>query len=52
MTIIPSIYCGERIRVPFQASKESMRALAAEHGLNPKTVAKWRKRAATTDAPI
>ena len=41
-----------RIRAELQASKESSRALAATYGLNPKTVAKWRGRAVTTDAPM
>jgi hypothetical protein len=40
-----------RIRAELQASQESSRALAAEYGLNPKTVAKWRTRTVTTDAP-
>jgi hypothetical protein len=41
-----------RIRAELQASQESSRALAAQCGLNPKTVAKWRKRTVTTDAPM
>ncbi|WP_026190780.1 IS481-like element ISMtsp16 family transposase [Methylobacterium sp. WSM2598] len=41
-----------RVRAELQASKESSRALAAQYGLNPKTVAKWRRRAVTTDAPM
>ncbi|UHC16223.1 IS481 family transposase [Methylobacterium currus] len=41
-----------RIRAELQASQESSRALAAQYGLNPKTVAKWRKRTVTTDAPM
>ncbi|BAR47254.1 hypothetical protein Maq22A_c28740 [Methylobacterium aquaticum] len=41
-----------RIRAKLQASKESSRALAAQHGLNPKTVVKWRKRTVTTDASM
>ena len=41
-----------RIRAELQASKESSRSLAAQYGLNPKTVAKWRKRTVTTDAPM
>jgi DDE family transposase len=40
-----------RVRAELQASQESTRALAARHGLNPKTVAKWRGRAGTADAP-
>ena len=41
-----------RLRADLQASQESTRALAAKYGLNPKTVAKWRKRTFTADAPI
>ncbi len=41
-----------RLRADLQASKESTRALAAKYGLNPKTVAKWRKRTDTADAPM
>ncbi|MCJ2094482.1 IS481 family transposase [Methylobacterium sp. J-072] len=41
-----------RIRAELQASQESSRALAAAYGLNPKTVAKWRGRALTSDAPM
>ena len=41
-----------RVRAELQASKETTRALAARHGLNPKTVAKWRRRTTTVDAPM
>lgn len=41
-----------RVRAELQASKESTRSLAEQYGLNPKTVAKWRKRATTDDAPM
>jgi transposase len=41
-----------RVRAELQRSEESTRALAARHGLNPKTVAKWRARAGTADAPM
>src|SRR3712207_2147033 len=41
-----------RVRAELQASQESTRALAARHGLNPKTVAKWRGRTGTADAPM
>ncbi|GLK61675.1 hypothetical protein GCM10017624_38390 [Azotobacter vinelandii] len=41
-----------RVRAELQASKESTRALATRYGLNPETVAKWRKRTTTTDAPM
>ena len=40
-----------RIRAELQASQASTRSLAAEYGLNPKTVRKWRGRATTVDAP-
>ena len=32
--------------------KRATRALAARYGLNPKTVAKWRRRTTTADAPM
>ena len=38
-----------RVRGEFQAST---RVLAAQYGLNPKTVVKWRARQITTDAPM
>jgi transposase-like protein len=41
-----------RLRAELQASQESTRFLAARYGLNPKTVAKWRKRTTTADAPM
>src|ERR1700691_1482032 len=41
-----------RLRAELQASQESTRSLAARYGLNPKTVAKWRKRTTTSDAPM
>ena len=41
-----------RIRAALQAAKEGTRSLAARYGLNPKTVAKRRKRASTADAPM
>jgi transposase-like protein len=40
------------LRAEFQASKEGTRTLAARYGLNPKTVAKWRGRTTTADAPM
>jgi DNA-binding XRE family transcriptional regulator len=39
-----------RVRAELQASKESTRTLAARYGVNPKTVAKWKKRTSTVDA--
>jgi transposase InsO family protein len=41
-----------RVRAELQASQETTRRLAARHDLNPKTVAKWRKRTATADRPM
>ena len=41
-----------RVRAELQASQESTRTLATRYGLNPKTVAKWKKRTTTTDAPM
>lgn len=37
------------IRRAIQNSQESLRALAKRHGINPKTVAKWRSRNSTSD---
>jgi transposase InsO family protein len=37
------------IRRAIQDSQESLRVLAKRHGINPKTVAKWRKRKTTED---
>src|SRR5436309_13682477 len=34
----------EAIRRAIQRSQESLRTVAKRHGINPKTVAKWRKR--------
>lgn len=40
------------IRAAIQRSQERLQTLAARHGINPKTVAKWRKRTTTTDAAM
>ncbi len=40
------------IRAAIQRSKAPLKELAAQHGLNQKTVAKWRKRAFVQDAPM
>ena len=40
------------VRAELQASQASTRVLAARYGLNPKTVAKWRARSDTADAPM
>ena len=39
----------EAIRRAIQHSQESLRALAKRYGINPKTVAKWRKRTSVAD---
>ena len=39
----------EAVRRAIQHSQASLRALAKRHGVNPKTVAKWKKRSATAD---
>jgi len=41
-----------RVRAELQASQESCRVLASRYGLNPKTVAKWKRRDTITDAPM
>src|SRR3954465_4511575 len=41
----------EAIRRAIQNSQESLRALATRHGINPKTVAKWKKRTSVADLP-
>jgi transposase-like protein len=40
------------IRAAIQRSKAPLKELAAQYGLNQKTVAKWRKRAFIHDAPM
>jgi transposase InsO family protein len=42
----------EAVRRTIQRSQESIRALARRHGVNPKTIAKWKRRSATADAPM
>src|SRR5215210_4475479 len=41
----------EAVRRAIQNSQASLRALAQRHGINQKTVAKWKKRDTTTDRP-
>jgi len=41
-----------RVRAELQAAQDATRALATQYGLNPKTVAKWRKRTTTSDLPM
>lgn len=40
------------VRAAIQRSKASIQELSARHGVNPKTVMKWRKRAFVHDAPM
>jgi transposase-like protein len=40
------------IRAAIQRSKASLKELSERYGLNPKTVAKWKKRAFVHDAPM
>lgn len=42
----------EATRRAIQNSQESLRVLATRYGINPKTVAKWRKRESVSDAPM
>ena len=39
----------EAVRRAIQNSEESLRALSKRYGINPKTVAKWKKRTAVAD---
>lgn len=39
----------EAVRRAIQHSQESLRSLARRHGVNPKTIAKWRKRTLVAD---
>jgi len=41
----------EVVRRAIQHSQESLRTLAHRHGINPKTIAKWRKRCSVADLP-
>jgi transposase-like protein len=42
----------EATRRAIQNSQESLRILAKKHGINPKTVDKWKKRDVATDSPM
>ena len=42
----------EAVRRAIQNSQASIRMLAKQYGINPKTVAKWKKRSHTQDAPM
>src|SRR5215831_18759824 len=39
----------EAVRRAIQHSQESLRALAKRHGVNPKTIAKWKARTSVAD---
>ncbi len=41
----------EAVRRAIQHSQASLRALAKRHGINQKTVAKWKRRTSTADLP-
>lgn len=41
----------EAVRRAIQHSQESVRVLAKRHGINPKTVAKWKMRTTVADLP-
>ena len=41
----------EAVRRAIQHSQESLRALAGRYGINPKTVAKWKRRFSAADLP-
>ena len=42
----------EAVRRAIQHSQKSLNALSEQYGINPKTVAKWKKRAFANDAPM
>jgi hypothetical protein len=42
----------EAVRRTIQHSQESIRTLAGRYGINPKMVAKWKRRCSTADAPM
>lgn len=42
----------EKVRGAIQNSQESIRTLAKKYGINPKTVAKWKKRQTVKDSPM
>jgi transposase-like protein len=39
------------VRRAIQRSSDSLRALSKRYGINPKTVAKWKKRTSVADSP-
>ena len=46
-----SVRTTEATRRAIQHSQESLKVLAERHGINAKTVAKWKKRTFVHDAP-
>jgi hypothetical protein len=42
----------EAVRRAIQNSQESLNKLAKRYAINPKTVAKWKKRSSVQDAPM
>ena len=42
----------EAVRRAIQHGQESIRTLAGRYGINPKTVAKWKRRTTIADAPM
>lgn len=42
----------EAVRRAIQNSQESLKALARKYAINPKTVAKWKRRSSAQDAPM
>jgi transposase-like protein len=48
----PSATTTTAVRRALQNSQESIRVLARRYNLNPKTVAKWKKRATVEDTPM
>ena len=47
-----SAHTTQALRRAIQHSQASLRSLAERYGINPKTVAKWKKRSFTADAPM
>lgn len=42
----------EAVRIAIKNSQESLKTLAKKYAINPKTVAKWKKRTIAQDAPM
>ena len=42
----------EAVRIAIKNSQESLKVLAQKYAINPKTVAKWKKREMAQDAPM